>query len=108
VIAKRPFADSPWGKPAPLASEESLHSHVYRGRMGKLHYDFLPGEHAHELALRFTLDSPIHTAIVGTRNPSHLLRNVENAAAGTLPSYQFEEIRARWKEVATANSVGQT
>jgi aryl-alcohol dehydrogenase-like predicted oxidoreductase len=78
------------------------------GPDGELHNDSLPGEHAHELALRFTLGSPVHTAIVGTRNPSHLLRNVENAAAGTLPSYQFEEIRARWKEVATANWVGQT
>ena len=108
MILKRPIADSLWVKPAPSASEESLHSQVYRGRMGKLHYDFLPGERAHELALRFTLGSPIHTAIVGTRNPSHLLRNVENAAAGTLPSYQFEEIRARWKEIATTNWVGQT
>jgi len=108
VIAKRPIADSLWMKHTRADLRKYTYYDAYQDRLQKLHYEFLPGDRAHELALRFTLGTQIHTAIVGTRSPAHLLQNAEYAAAGALPFNQFEEIRARWKEIATANWAGQT
>jgi aryl-alcohol dehydrogenase-like predicted oxidoreductase len=108
VIAKRPIAESLWARSARPTHAKYLHCQIYRDRLQRLRYEFLLGNRALEVALRFTLRSQVHTAIVGTRNPAHLLQNVEYASAGPLPPCEFEEIRARWKEVAMANWVGQT
>ena len=92
MIAKRPIADSLWRKLTRADLRKYPHYDACQDRPQRLHYEILPGERAHELALRFTLGAQIHMAIVEARNPSHLLRNVQCAAAGALPYYQLEEI----------------
>jgi aryl-alcohol dehydrogenase-like predicted oxidoreductase len=105
VVAKRPIANSLWMSPT---RPDLAHYQVYWNRLQQLRYEFLLSDRAHELALRFTLSAPLQTGIVGTTNPAHLLRNVEYAMAGPLSSPEFEEIRARWKHVATSTWIGQT
>jgi hypothetical protein len=50
----------------------------------------------------------VHTAIVGTKNPTRWRENAALLEAGPLPTAQFEAIRARWKEVAEPSWIGQT
>jgi aryl-alcohol dehydrogenase-like predicted oxidoreductase len=108
VIAKRPIANAAWRysqKPS------NWYHHAYWERLQKLDYDFLKGDpkQAASIALRFTLSVPgVHTAIVGTKNPTRWRENVELLKAGPLPPEQFEAIRARWKEVADKSWIGQT
>lgn len=106
VIAKRPVANGVWintNRPA-----LSYH-HEYWDRLKRLDYGFLRnGERAFEIALRFTLTAPgVHTAIVGTTKPNHWKQNAEYVSGGALPIVDFEAIRARWKEVAPPDWVGQ-
>lgn len=97
VIAKRPIANGLWRS---IHRPDSLYNQVYWDRLQKLQYDFLQGERAFETALRFTLSVPgVHTAIIGTTNPAHVLQNAEYAAKGVLNQDEFEVIRARWKQV---------
>ncbi len=108
VIAKRPIANAAWrysDKPT-----NSYHQ-MYWERLQKLKYDFTQGDanRAASIALRFTLSVPgVHTAIVGTKNPTRWRENAALLEAGPLPAAQFEAIRARWKEVADESWIGQT
>jgi aryl-alcohol dehydrogenase-like predicted oxidoreductase len=105
VIAKRPIANGLWGS---RHRPEALASQPYWDRLQELQYDFLRGEHAFETALRFTLSVPgVHTAIEGTASEIHLKSNIESASAGCLRQDEFDMIRARWKQVARQNWVGQ-
>jgi aryl-alcohol dehydrogenase-like predicted oxidoreductase len=84
---------------------------TYWERLQKLNYDFLKLDvkQAASVALRFTLSVPgIHTAIVGTKNPTRWRENAELLKAGPLPAEQFQAIRARWREVADESWIGQT
>ncbi len=109
VIAKRPLANVAWKtghKPA-----NSYHQ-TYWDRLRKLDYPFL---HRSDLeksvgrALRFTLSVPgVCTAIVGTTNPERWEQNARLLAAGSLGESEFEEIRARWEELAPKTWIGQT
>jgi aryl-alcohol dehydrogenase-like predicted oxidoreductase len=107
VIAKRPIANVAWKmEPQP----ESSYYYAYWKRLQKLDYKFLhgPTRDAVAIALRFTLTvHGVHTAIVGTTKPGRWRENAELVAAGPLPKDQYEEIRARWREVADASWVGQ-
>jgi aryl-alcohol dehydrogenase-like predicted oxidoreductase len=59
-------------------------------------------------ALRFTLTTPgIHTAIVGTKQPSRWEQNAALAAQGPLSAAEYDTIRQRWREVASLDWVGQ-
>jgi len=76
VIAKRPIANGSFG-----AAESPLaYADTYFGRSRKvMEQGDLPGGPTDriELSLAFTLDRPeIDTAIVGTRNPSHMRANI--------------------------------
>ena len=107
IIAKRPIANAVWkhtSKPDPYYQS-------YWGRLPSLNYGFLSGDfqNAVSIALRFTLFVPgVHTAIVGTTQPDRWRQNAELLSAGPLPRQQFNEIRARWKSVASPDWVGQT
>jgi aryl-alcohol dehydrogenase-like predicted oxidoreductase len=101
VIAKRPIANGLWRS---IHRPDSIYHRAYWDRLQKLQYNFLQDERAFETALRFTLSVPgVHTAIVGTTNPAHLLENAKYAKAGFLGHDEFEMIRARWKQVAEPN-----
>ena len=52
--------------------------------------------------------SGISTAIVGTQNPDRWTANARILDEAPLDAAQFEAIRARWKEVAKSNWIGQT
>jgi len=107
VIAKRPLANVAWRyarKPG-----ESYYQD-YWSRLRALDYPFLrqTADAAVATALRFTLTVPgVHTAIVGTTKPERWQDNAALLEAGPLPSRQFEQIRARWREVADASWEGQ-
>jgi aryl-alcohol dehydrogenase-like predicted oxidoreductase len=105
VIAKRPIANGVWKSPH---RPEPFYVHAYWDRLRELSYDFLQGVRGFEVALRFTMSVPgVHTAIVGTTNPTHFRQNADSVAAGILAKDQFDEIRARWKNVAQPDWVGQ-
>jgi aryl-alcohol dehydrogenase-like predicted oxidoreductase len=106
VIAKRPIANGLWRS---AQRPTSVDNQAYWDRLQALQYDFIPGERAFEMALRFTLSVPgVHTAIAGTANTGHLLQNAKYAAAGPLAPHEFDTIRARWKQVSTPDWIGQT
>ncbi|HUG35902.1 MAG TPA: hypothetical protein VML54_03070, partial [Candidatus Limnocylindrales bacterium] len=108
VIAKRPLANVAWRytrKPA-----ESYHEE-YWSRLRALDYPFLKKdpEAAVTTALRFTVTVPgVHTAIVGTTKPERWQANAALLDDGPLPAREFEQIRARWREVAKPSWTGET
>ena len=100
VIAKRPVANAVWKDET---KPEDPYVHAYWERLRELGYDFLAKDmpDALAVALRFTLSVPgVHTAIVGTTKAGRWRENAEMLKAGSLPSEEFEAIRARWKQVA--------
>ena len=107
VIAKRPIANAAWRtgvKPA------DAYHHTYWERLQQLRYAFLtdPLETAISQALRFTLAQPaVATAIVGTTRPGRWQANAKLLEGGPLDAVAVASIRARWKEVAQADWVGQ-
>ncbi|PYM74952.1 MAG: aldo/keto reductase [Candidatus Rokuibacteriota bacterium] len=107
VIAKRPLANAAWRyqkKPA------EPYYQTYWSRLKTLDYRFLTSapETAAGTALRFTLSVPgVHTAIVGTTRPERWQENAALLRAGGLPPREFEQIRARWREVADGSWEGQ-
>ena len=107
VIAKRPLANAAWRydrKPA------EPYYQTYWSRLKTLDYPFLKGapETAAGTALRFTLSVPgVHTAIVGTTRPERWPENAALLQAGGLLPRDFEQIRARWREVADGSWEGQ-
>lgn len=110
VIAKRPIANAAW-RDAKEPSRGAYH-HEYWRRLKILNYDFLRdwdrAQDAASIALRFTLSLPgVHTAIVGTQSPGRWQQNAELLRAGPLPHARVEAIRARWREVAQPDWVGQ-
>ena len=105
MIAKRPIANGLWRN---IERPDSIHNQAYWDRLRELQYDFLQGERAFENSIRFTLSVPgVHSAVVGTTNPAHVLQNAKYAATGSLDRGEFEMIRARWKQVAAPNWTDQ-
>jgi aryl-alcohol dehydrogenase-like predicted oxidoreductase len=108
VIIKRPLANAVWRH---ARKPENSYVQPYWERLQKLAYDFLSGQaqNAAAIALRFTLGIPgVHTAIVGSARPGRWRENAALLEAGPLPLAQFEAIRARWRQIARADWVGQT
>jgi len=108
VIAKRPIANAAWLK---ASVPEGDYSRPYWERLRELSYPWLsgPAREAVAKALRFTLSQPgVHTAIVGTSKPGRWQENAALLGAGLLPTGEIEAIRARWREVAKPEWVGQT
>jgi aryl-alcohol dehydrogenase-like predicted oxidoreductase len=105
VIVKRPIANAAWR----YSSTPANGYHVtYWERLQQLAYDFTNGSDAASVALRFTLSQPgVHIAIVGTTKPDRWKQNAALLDAGPLPQAQIEAIRARWREAAPPDWVGQ-
>src|SRR5512134_4155488 len=107
VIAKRPLANAAWRyqrKPT------EAYYQTYWSRLRTLDYEFLKAapDTAAGTALRFTLSVPgVHTAIVGTSRPERWQQNAALLQPGGLPAREFEQIRARWREVADGSWEGQ-
>ncbi len=107
VIAKRPIANAVWRHAEKPANDYIL---PYWERLRQLDYEFLrtEPENAAAIALRFTLSVPgVHTAIVGTANPTRWRQNAALLAAGPLDDSRMAAIRGRWKAVAGVDWVGQ-
>ncbi|MCC7388880.1 MAG: aldo/keto reductase [Phycisphaerales bacterium] len=113
VIVKRGIANAVWRYDS--EPEQGYHQEYYR-RLKELDYDFTKGaaredtgpDGAAGIAMRFVLGLPgVHTTVVGTTNPKRFAQNAELTKAGPLAAAQVEAIRARWKEVAKADWVGQ-
>jgi aryl-alcohol dehydrogenase-like predicted oxidoreductase len=106
VIAKRPVANIAWTFDE--ESSKNAYHYTYLKRLQKLAYPFLAGPEAFATALRFTLSLPgVCTAIVGTSKPDRWQQNAAVANEGPLPAEVMEAIRARWKEVAEPDWIGQ-
>jgi len=108
IIAKRPIANAAWKTGQAPAS---AYHHVYWDRLEELQYPFLKGDldASISIALRFTLSIPgITTAIVGTQNPKRWAENARILDEGPLDAAQVESFRARWKQVAKPDWIGQT
>jgi aryl-alcohol dehydrogenase-like predicted oxidoreductase len=104
VIAKRPIANAAFLFDAP----RSDYSRPYWERLQALAYPWLKSADALRTALRFTLAAPaVGVAIVGTANPERWVSNAALLSEGPLPEAEFAAIRARWREVAGADWVGQ-
>lgn len=114
VIAKRPIANAVW-----RYAETPTNGYVvdYWNRLKALDYDFTRGDArlreapdgAVGIALRFSLAVPgVHVAIVGTGKAERWAQNAALVrAGGPLPREQFDAIRARWREMAQEDWVGQ-
>jgi hypothetical protein len=107
VIAKRPIANAVWKN---KTKPSNTYHQEYWDRLQELKYDFINGdlEEPAIRALRFTLSvEGVHTAIVGTTKPSRWQQNTKIVALGKLDDKDFKSIRARWKEIASPEWVGQ-
>ncbi|MEC0239598.1 aldo/keto reductase [Paenibacillus dokdonensis] len=107
IIAKRPVANVAWTYET---LSEKAYPYVYWQRLQELQYEFLADhEQAVAAALRFSLTIPgVDTAIVGTQKPGRWSENAKLLQTSSLPEQVYEEIRARWKEVAGDDWVGKT
>jgi aryl-alcohol dehydrogenase-like predicted oxidoreductase len=106
VIAKRPIANVAWssGETPP----DNPYRTTYWQRLRQLDYDFLNADDAVATALRFTLSAPaVSTAIVGTAKPERWQSNARLLDGGPLPADTIARIRARWKEIAGDDWIGQ-
>ena len=108
VIIKRPIANAVW-----RFSQKPDNNYVvpYWERLQKLEYDFLKGDPAKvaAIALGFTLHCPgAHTAIVGSSKAGRWRENAALLETQPLPHELFKAIRARWREVASPDWIGQT
>lgn len=109
VIAKRPLANVAWHNGARPPDDD--YGEVYWERLRELRFPFIKKDlkAAVATALRFTLSVPgVHTAIVGTAKPGRFSENAVALEAGLLPKEAFDQIRARWREVAQPSWTGQT
>jgi hypothetical protein len=104
IIAKRPIANAIW-RSAERPHEQRLHA--YWGRMRALGYEFIATPNAIAIALRFTLRTGVHTAIVGTTSQEHMQSNIEAIRDPDAIDLEYGVIRERWRQVAGPEWVGQ-
>lgn len=114
VIAKRPIANAVWRHDD---DSDKGYSNEYWKRLKELKYEFAQGENKKnqgpggpaDVALRFTASVPgVHVLIVGTTKPERWQQNADLMKAGPLAKEQYDAIRARWKQVAKPDWIGQT
>lgn len=106
VIIKRPIANAAWCYGAKQPGDD-YHVEYWR-RLRALDYDFINGDDAASVALRFPLAAPgVGTAIVGTTNPKRWQENARMLQNGALSAQEIEAIRARWNKVSGGAWKGQ-
>ena len=114
VIAKRPIANAVWRYDA--LPDNGYHQEYWK-RFDALKYEFAQGEARKRedeggpagVAMRFTAMQPgVCVLIVGTTRPERWKQNADLLRAGPLAAELEAKIRARWKEVAKAEWIGQT
>ena len=106
IIIKRPMANAVWGKalvPGDYHNLNAEEQELLRRAKAIVRLGPIPGEpdDAIELALGFVLAHPeVDTAIAGTRNPAHMLANVD-IVEKRLPIAQevVEELHRRYDRV---------
>ena len=108
VIIKRPIANAVWR----YRSEARKHLRpALLGAPPETQVRF-PGADAKKtaaIALGFALHCPgVHTAIVGTSKPGRWRENAAMLESDPLPHELFQAIRARWREIASPDWIGQT
>lgn len=107
VIAKRPIANAVWRYGETLGEKE--YHRPYQDRWRALNFEWgHNSEDAAGIALRWTLQQGVSTAIVGTKNPSRWAKNAALLEAGPLNAALFESIGARWREVGGQNWEGKS
>ena len=95
IIAKRPVANSPW-RFADCPRGDYAEEYWWRWKTMDLDPRGLDWQ---ELALRFSaFTDGVHSCIVGTRNFSHVLQNIEILKKGPLPPDQYGAMRAAFRE----------
>jgi len=114
VIAKRPIANAVWRDDKQPSNGSNT---VYWQRLQELKYDFAMGDASKKedadgpagVALRFTAMQPgVDVLIVGTTKPERFQQNAALIQAGPLDKKLADSIRARWKEIAKSDWIGQT
>jgi aryl-alcohol dehydrogenase-like predicted oxidoreductase len=114
VIAKRPIANAVWRYDAKPPQDYHLE---YWKRLQELKYPFAIGDARKKegpdgpaaIAMRFTAMQPaVDVLIVGTSKPERWKQNADLMQAGPLSKELLDSIRARWKEVAKSDWIGQT
>ncbi len=102
VMAKRPIANAAWKDLNEQPGFYARYAETYTERLalmaiGPEDLGFEEADWA-ELALRFTLSHDVHTAIIGTTNPDHVLANLQAASKGPLPTGVLDQLRAAFAE----------
>lgn len=102
VMAKRPIANAAWKDLNDQPGFYARYAETYTERLALMAFGpqdigFEESDWA-EVALRFTLSCDVHTAIIGTTNPDHVLANIEAASRGPLPEEAIARIRSAFEE----------
>ncbi len=107
VIAKRPIANAVWRYDETL--EDGHYHRAYQDRWRELNFDWgKDPEMAAQIALKWTLQNGVSTAIVGTKNPARWAQNAALLQGGPLDDALFEAIKTRWREVGGADWEGKS
>jgi len=100
IIAKRPVANAVWGADQALSAYSQDY---FRRAQAMAALGPIPGAPTDPvlLSLAFTLAHPeVDTAIVGTRNPAHMLANIRGVQEGLLiPQEALEELQRRFERL---------
>jgi len=101
-MAKRPIANAAWKDLNDQPGFYARYAETYTERLALMAFapediGFEESDWA-EVALRFTLSCDVHTAIIGTTNPDHVLANIEAASRGPLPEEAIARIRTAFEE----------
>ncbi|WP_211750308.1 aldo/keto reductase [Paenibacillus sp. Marseille-Q4541] len=107
VTAKRPIANVAWTYDT---LQEADYPFAYWNRLRELRYEFLDEDKrlAVSKALQFTLSVPgVDTAIVGTKKPDRWQENAQLLNDNMFTEADYEAIRNRWKEIASADWTGK-
>ena len=105
VMAKRPIANAAWKDLAEQPGFYSDYARTYTERLANmdvapsdLDFEGEPSQLWPEIAIRFTFAQPgVHTAIIGTTNPGHVISNIAHVEKGPLPDESIRKLRTAFE-----------